>query len=107
MATMYGSQVGMPATDASASAPTTWDRQHEDPLDSRVREMLAAGEAASREMLEAENALRELRERSRRADDGELRGKLALRALEHVEYELELLRKRRQGLDGLESRLWG
>jgi hypothetical protein len=107
MATMSEPQVGMPAMDGSAPAPTTPDRQHEDSLDSRVREMLAAGEAATREMLQAENALRELRERSRQADDGELHGELALRALEHVEYELELLRKRRQGLDGLESRLWG
>jgi hypothetical protein len=107
MATMSEPQARMPATDGSAAAPPTWDRQRDDYLDSRVREMLAAGEAASREILEAEHALRELHERSRQANDGELQGELALRALEHVEYELELVRKRRQGLDGLESRLWG
>jgi hypothetical protein len=69
--------------------------------------MLAAGEAASREILEAENALRDLRDRARHSGDRELQGELALRALEHVEHELELVRMRRRGLDSLESRLWG
>jgi hypothetical protein len=107
MATISEPQVSTPAADGPAPARATWDGQREDSLDSRVREMLAAGEEASREILEAENALRDLRDRARGADDRELHGELALQALEHVEHELELVRKRRRGLDSLESRLWG
>lgn len=104
MATMSEPQVSMPAR---GPATTKWDGQRENFLDAPVREMLAAGEAASLEILEVENALRDLRDRAGRADGGHLHGELAVQALEHVEHELELVRTRRWALDGLESRMWG
>jgi hypothetical protein len=57
-------------------------------------------------MLEAEDALRAVRERFQRSDDPDVRGELAAEALEHVERQLTLTRERRKGLDSIEGKLW-
>jgi hypothetical protein len=57
-------------------------------------------------MHEAEDALREVRERFRQTDDPEVRGALAAEALDDVERQMRLTRERRQLLDSVEGKLW-
>jgi hypothetical protein len=56
-------------------------------------------------MLEAEDALRLLRERFEHTDDPEAQGELAVQALDQVERQLSLARGRRQQLDSIEGKL--
>jgi hypothetical protein len=57
-------------------------------------------------MLEAEEALRLVRERFEHTEDPEAQGELAAEALGHVERQLKLARERRRALDGVEGDLW-
>ena len=72
----------------------------------QLREMLEPVEQTARGMLEAEEALRLLRQRFDHTDDPELQGELAAEALDHVERQLELIGERRRQLDSAEARLW-
>lgn len=56
--------------------------------------------------LEAEDALRAIRERFQHTDDPEVQGELAAEALEHVERQLQLIHERRRQLDSIEAKLW-
>ena len=68
--------------------------------------LLDVAQEAAREMLEAEDALRLVRQRFERAEDPEARGELASEALEQVERQLSITRVRRQQLDSIEGKLW-
>jgi hypothetical protein len=57
-------------------------------------------------IVEAEEALRVVRERFERTEDPELQGELAVDALGHVERQLKLTRERRRALDRVEGKLW-
>jgi hypothetical protein len=72
----------------------------------RVTELVGQAQEAARGMVEAEDALRLVREHFERTDDPEARGELAAEALDHVERQLSLTRERRQGLDSVEGTLW-
>jgi uncharacterized protein (DUF2384 family) len=72
----------------------------------RGGELLAGTQEAARGMLDAEDALRVLRERFESTEDAETRAELAAEALDHVERQLSLTRERRQALDGIEGKLW-
>jgi hypothetical protein len=72
----------------------------------RVTELVGQAQEAARGMVEAEDALRLVREHFERTDDPEARGELAAEALDHVERQLRLTRQRRQGLDSIEGKLW-
>ena len=71
-----------------------------------VRDMLGLVQETARRMLEAEDALRVVRERFERAGDPVLRGELAAEGLDQVERQLSLTRGRRQQLDSIEGDLW-
>jgi hypothetical protein len=60
----------------------------------------------ARGMLEAEEALRLLRQRFEHTEDPELQGELAAEALEHVEHQLQLIGDQRRQLDSTEAKLW-
>jgi hypothetical protein len=72
----------------------------------RLREMIVVGQATTRGMIEAEEALDLVRQRFERTRDADTRGDLAVQALEQVERQLELTRERRRLLDGVEGTLW-
>jgi len=72
----------------------------------RLREVLGPAEETARGMLEAENALQLVRQRSAQTVDPEEQGELAAEALEHVERQLQLVRERRRQLDNIEVKLW-
>ena len=74
--------------------------------DPRLGELLDLAQETARGMLEAEDALRVVRERFERTEDPEIQGELAANALEHVDRQLELTRERRRNLDGIEGNLW-
>jgi hypothetical protein len=76
-------------------------------MTAQLREVLGSAEQTARGMLEAEEALRLVRERFARTVDPEEQGELAAEALEHVERQMELARERRRQLDGIEAKLWG
>ena len=57
-------------------------------------------------MLEAEEALRLVRQRFEQTADPEEQAELAAEALEHVERQLELAGERRRQLDSAEAKLW-
>lgn len=66
-----------------------------------------AGEQdTDRKLIEAEEALRLLRERFEAVEDPQVQGELAAEALDHVERQLDLTRQRRRHLDGAEAKLW-
>jgi hypothetical protein len=71
-----------------------------------VMELVGQAQEAARGMVEAEDALRLVRETFERTDDPEAKGDLAAEALDHVERQLRLTRERRQGLDSIEGKLW-
>jgi hypothetical protein len=71
-----------------------------------LREMLDPAEQTARGMLEAEEALRRLRQRFEHTEDPVLRGDLAAEALDHVERQLQLIGERRRHLDSTEAKLW-
>jgi hypothetical protein len=73
---------------------------------SQLREILGRAEETARGMLEAEEALRLVRERLERTADAATRGELAAQALVHVERQLHLTRERRRQLDSTEAKLW-
>ena len=72
----------------------------------QLRELLAPVEEGARDMLVAEEALRLVRERFEQTEDPELRGELAVEALDHVERQLQLTHERRRQLDSTEAKLW-
>jgi hypothetical protein len=72
----------------------------------QLREMLRPAEETARSMLEAEEALRLVRQRFEQTEDPELQGELAAEALEHVERQLHLIQERRRQLDSTEAKLW-
>jgi hypothetical protein len=72
----------------------------------RLRDILDPAEQTVRSMLEAEEALRLVRERFEHTEDPELQGELAAEALDHVERQLQLAGERRRQLDGIEAKLW-
>ena len=57
-------------------------------------------------MLEAEEALRLVRQRCEQTADPDVRGELAAEALGHVERQLQLTRERRREMDSAEAKLW-
>jgi hypothetical protein len=71
-----------------------------------LREILGPAEATARGILEAEEALRLVRQRAEHTEDPEVRGELAAEALDHVERQLQLTRDRRWQLDSTEAKLW-
>jgi hypothetical protein len=72
----------------------------------QLREVLGPAERTARGMLEAEDALRLVRQRFEQTVDPEEQGDLAAEALEHVERQLELTHERRRQLDSIEAKLW-
>jgi hypothetical protein len=81
-----------------------------DPFDGQpapaVSDLLGRAQETARRMLEAEDALRIVRERFERTEDPALRGELAAAGLDQVERQLSLARGRRQQLDSVEGELW-
>jgi hypothetical protein len=73
---------------------------------SQLREILGPAEETARSMLEAEEALRLVRQRFEQAEDPELQGELAAEALDHVERQLQLTGEQRKQLDSAEAKLW-
>jgi len=74
--------------------------------DANLSGLLSPAQEAARGMLEAEDALRLVRERFQRTEDPGARGELAAEALEQVERQMQLTRGRRQQLEDVEGRLW-
>jgi hypothetical protein len=72
----------------------------------QLSEILGPAEETARQMLEAEEALRVVRQRFEHTEDPELRGELAAEALVHVERQLQLAHERRRQLDSVEAKLW-
>jgi DNA helicase IV len=72
----------------------------------QLREILGPAEQTARGMLEAEEALRRLRQRFEQTEDPALQGDLAADALDHVERQMQLIRERRRQLDSTEAKLW-
>jgi hypothetical protein len=72
----------------------------------RVAELVNEAQEAARGMVEAEGALRLVRQRFERTDDAAAQAALAADALDHVEPQLTLTRQRRQALDSIEGKLW-
>jgi hypothetical protein len=73
----------------------------------QLSETLGPAEEAARGMLDAEDALRLVRQRFEQTEDPQTRDELAAEALEHVERQLNLARERRRQLDSVEAKLWG
>jgi hypothetical protein len=71
-----------------------------------LRELVAVSYDTARGILEAEEALRLLRQRSESTEDKVEQGELAAQALDHVERQLNLARERRRQLDSVEGKLW-
>ncbi len=72
----------------------------------QLREILDRAEQTARGMLEAEEALRLVRERFEETEDPELQAELAAEALDQVERQLQLIGGRRRQLDSTEAKLW-
>jgi len=71
-----------------------------------LTELLDGAQQTARDILEAEEALRLLRERFEATGDEQARAELAAEALDHVDRQLELAGERRRALDGVEGMLW-
>ena len=71
-----------------------------------LREILDRAEQTARGMIEAEEALRLVRQRLEHTEDPEVQGELAAEALDHVERQLQLTSERRRQLDSIEAKLW-
>ncbi|HEX3511966.1 MAG TPA: hypothetical protein VHT27_12795 [Solirubrobacteraceae bacterium] len=74
--------------------------------DSRLTVLLDSTQQTARAMLDAEDALRVLREHFEQTEDHETQADIAASALDLVDRQLELTRERRHKLDGIEGRLW-
>jgi hypothetical protein len=72
----------------------------------RLGEILGAAEETASAMLEAEDALRLVRQRFEQTEDPVLQGELAAEALDRVERQLQLTHERRRQLDSVEAKLW-
>jgi hypothetical protein len=72
----------------------------------QLREILAPAEETARGILEAEEALRLVRQRFEHTEDPEAQGELAAEALDSVERQMELVQERRRQLDRTEGKLW-
>jgi hypothetical protein len=72
----------------------------------RLRELLVVAQETAHGMLEAEEALGDVRRRFEHTEDPAAQGELAVEALDHVERQLKLTRERRRQLDGVEGKLW-
>jgi hypothetical protein len=71
-----------------------------------LRELIGVTRDTTRGILEAEEALRRVRQRSEDTRDKDRQGELAAEALGHVERQLNLTRERRRQLDSVEGKLW-
>ena len=71
-----------------------------------LKGLLDGAQQTARDIFEAEEALRSLRERFEGTEDEEARAELAAEALDHVDRQLELAGERRRALDGVEGTLW-
>jgi hypothetical protein len=74
--------------------------------DPRLTVLLDSAQQTARAMLDADDALRGLREHFEQTEDHETQGELAASALHLVEHQLELTREHRHNLDGVEGQLW-
>ena len=108
--TIASSEVGALLEDATGAdgarrsgRETRTERAETDP---RLRELLGSAQETARDILEAEDALRLVRERFEHTEDPQMQGQLAADALHYVERQLELTRERRRNLDGVEAKLW-
>jgi hypothetical protein len=72
----------------------------------QLREIFGPAEESARGMLEAEEALRLVRQRFEQTEDPQLQTELAAEALEHVERQMQLTHERRRQLDSAEAKLW-
>jgi hypothetical protein len=72
----------------------------------RLRGLTEVAPETAPDMLEAEDALRLLRDRFEHTEDPQAQGELAVQALDQVERQLSLARGRRQQLDSIEGQLW-
>jgi hypothetical protein len=72
----------------------------------QLREILGPAEETARGMLDAEEALRLVRQRFEQTEDPEAQGELAAEALDHVERQMQLTHERRRQLDSAEAKLW-
>lgn len=102
----------MPAREAepplAPTAPAVQDAA-EAPLGEtapQLREILGPAEETARGILEAEEALRLVRQRFEHTEDPEVQGELAAEALDHVERQMQLTHERRRQLDSAEAKLW-
>lgn len=77
-----------------------------EPSTVRMTDLLGEPGDTAAGILEAEDALRRVRERYEQTDDPGAQGELAAEALDHVERQLQLTRERRRQLDSVEGRLW-
>jgi hypothetical protein len=71
-----------------------------------LRELVAVSYDTGRGILEAEEALGLLQQRSQSTGDKVEQGELAAQELDHVERQLNLARERRRQLDSVEGKLW-
>jgi hypothetical protein len=72
----------------------------------RMTDLVGEPEDAAAGILEAEDALRRVRDRYEQTEDPAAQGELAAEALDHVERQLRLTRERRRQLDSVEGKLW-
>jgi hypothetical protein len=72
----------------------------------QLRDILGPAEETALGMLDAEEALRLVRQRFEHTEDPELQGELAAEALDHVERQLALIHESRRRLDSAEAKLW-
>ena len=72
----------------------------------RVRELLNETQKTARGVLEAEEALRLVRQRFEHTEDPAAREELAVEALDLVERQLNLAAEHRLHLSGVETELW-
>jgi hypothetical protein len=101
---MQASDAGPPVAPAGLAEEGAVDTPGE--MIPPLREILSSAEETARGLLEAEDALRLLRQRFEHTEDPQLQGELAAEALQHVERQLQLTRQRRRELDKTEARLW-
>jgi hypothetical protein len=71
-----------------------------------MRELLNETQETARGVLEAEEALRLVRQRFEQAEDPQARVDLAVEALDQVERQLNLTAEHRLHLSGVETELW-
>jgi hypothetical protein len=99
----------MQPPDRESRSPAARNGADQAPLEdtaAQLTEMLGPSEETARGMLEAEGALRLVRQRFEHSEDPQQQEELAAEALDHVERQLQLLRDRRRQLDSAEAKVW-